>query len=267
MVMGLFFCAKQPVVGILSESELEALRASEDADMSEDDASDVWWGETQCESELEAISGHGGIYYAKKKNLDNGETPTTSSLFEEFVKRHLVLLQLELLDYDSRAWDSLRADFQRWLDNDSGFMRQGPYAQFGFRAVFSKRSFDNNMTLLYGAHLALRCRTSHQITLTRTRRLSEHTFALSADSVTYSGDPLLGAEARDKWGKERKEAYVQAQKSNQKGVDFLNNNKHCGPCKLFVDTALQVYSQRFLEIGTPIYGTPQRCPTNRLFPN
>jgi hypothetical protein len=39
MVMGLFFCAKH-VVGILSESELEALRASEDADMSEDDLSD-----------------------------------------------------------------------------------------------------------------------------------------------------------------------------------------------------------------------------------
>jgi hypothetical protein len=89
---------------------------------------------------------------------------------------------------------------------------------------------------------------------------TEWTHVAPSADVTYSGDPLLEAVAKDAWGKEWKEEYELAQKRNQKGVDFLNDNKECTPSKLFVATALQVYSKNFLESRTPIHGT--HAPSN-----
>ena len=120
---------------------------------------DVWWGETQDDPELETRAGHQGTYSAPKKDLDNHKTPTTRPRFKEFVKTHLVLLQLKLLDFDSDYWNNLRGDLQWWLEEDMGFMGQGPYAQFAFTAVFEKsgctRDNYGNLTTVYGAYLAL----------------------------------------------------------------------------------------------------------------
>lgn len=215
----------------------------------------MWWGETQDDPDFVTHTGHQGPYRAPEKDLDNSKTPTTRGSLKEFVKSRLVLLQLKLLAFDSAYWNRLRDDIQWWLDNDTGFMGQGPYAQFAFTAVFNY----NNQTTSYGAHLALRCRTSHQNKPNPDPHTEWTHVAPSAD-VTYSGDPLLEAVAKDAWGKEWKEEYELAQKRNQRGVDFLNGNKECTPSKLFVATALQVYSKNFLESRTPIHGT--HAPSN-----
>ena len=89
---------------------------------------------------------------------------------------------------------------------------------------------------------------------------TEWTHVAPSADVTYGGDPLLEAVAKDAWREERKKEYVLAQERNQKGVAYLNDNKECTQSKLFVATALQVYSENFLESRTPIKGT--HAPSN-----